>query len=68
MAFNVSVSLETCQGYANCLIEAPALFDLDEDTNKAVVVGGDEHDEQFRDQAEAAARGCPARAITITDL
>ena len=44
MAFKITVDLPACQGYANCLIEGPALFDIDDDTNKAVVIGSDEHE------------------------
>lgn len=68
MSFKVTVDLNACQGYANCLIEGPALFDIDDDTNKAIVIGGDVHDEPLRTQAEAAKRGCPAHAIFIEDL
>ncbi|TQO20044.1 ferredoxin [Rhodoglobus vestalii] len=68
MAFKVTVDLDLCQGYANCLIEGPALFDIDDDTNKAIVLGGDEHDEALRAQADAATRGCPARAIVVEDV
>lgn len=67
MTFKVTVDLKECQGYANCLIEGPALFDIDDDTNKAIVLG-DEFDESLRKQAEAAKRGCPAHAIFIEDL
>lgn len=68
MAFKITVDLQACQGYANCLIEGPALFDIDDETNKAVAIGGEEHDGSLRSQAEAAKRGCPARAIFIEDL
>lgn len=68
MSFKVTVDLSACQGYANCLIEGPALFDIDDDTNKAVVIGGEEYDESLRTQAEAAKRGCPAHAIFIEDV
>ena len=68
MAFKITVDLPACQGYANCLIEGPALFDIDDDTNKAVVIGSDEHDEALRAQAESARRGCPAHAIFIEDI
>lgn len=67
MAFKITVDLPACQGYANCLIEASSLFDIDDDTNKAIVLG-DEHDESLRTLAEAAKRGCPANAIHLEDL
>lgn len=68
MPFKITVDLQACQGYANCLIEGPSLFDIDDDTNKAVIIGGDEHGETLRAEAEAAKRGCPAHAIHIEDL
>lgn len=68
MSFKITVDLQACQGYANCLIEGPSLFDIDDDTNKAVILGGDEHGELLRSQAEAATRGCPAHAIHIEDV
>lgn len=67
MAYKVSLDLNLCQGYANCLIEAPALFDIDEDTDKAILLNDSPGDE-FRAQAEASVRGCPARAIAVEDV
>lgn len=67
MAFTITVDLQACQGYANCLIEGPKIFDFDEDTNKAVVMNA-EHDEALRAQGEASVRGCPAHAIALQDL
>lgn len=67
MAYKVSLDLNLCQGYANCLIEAPAIFDFDEDTNKAILLEETPSDE-LRAQADASARGCPARAIAVEDI
>lgn len=67
MSYKVTVDLELCAGYANCLIEAPALFDIDEETDKAIVLNETPGEDQ-RPFAEAAVRGCPARAIFIKDL
>jgi ferredoxin len=53
-----------CQGYANCIIEAPEIWDFDEDTDTAVLRV--EHPaEELRAKAEASARCCPASAITV---
>lgn len=62
MAYKLTVDLEKCQGYANCLIEGPALFDIDDDTDKAVVLN-EFPPEELQGQAKAAVRGCPAQAI-----
>ncbi|WP_433585953.1 ferredoxin [Microbacterium hydrocarbonoxydans] len=66
MALTLTLDLHACQGYANCLIEGPALFDFDEDTDKAVVLIA-EPGENLRSQAVAAQHGCPARAIHVTE-
>ena len=64
MGTKLALDVDACQGYANCLIESPALFDLDDDTGKAVLLRANPTPE-FQAQAEAAVRGCPARAIAI---
>lgn len=67
MAFKVVFDPERCQGYANCLIEAPEIWDFDEDSNTAVLLQ-ELPDEQLRAKAEASMRGCPASAIRIEDV
>lgn len=62
----VEVDLETCQGYANCVVEAPDVFDLDEDTNKAVVIV-DTVPAEFVQDAQRAVDNCPVSAITIRE-
>lgn len=66
MSYKVVLELDKCQGYANCLIEGPALFDFDDDANKAILKV-EEPGDDLRAQAEASVRGCPARAISIED-
>jgi ferredoxin len=62
----VVTDLTRCQGYANCLGEAPDVFDLDESTNLVKVL--QEHPpEGLREVVQAAARVCPVQAITIED-
>jgi ferredoxin len=62
----VVVKLETCQGYANCVVEAPDLFDLDDGTGKAVVLV-DEFETALAGDAQRAVDNCPVSAITIVD-
>ncbi|MFD0772968.1 ferredoxin [Streptomonospora algeriensis] len=64
MGMKLVLDLDACQGYANCLIESPGLFDLDDHTDKAVLLD-EAPSEDRRAEAEAAVRGCPARAISI---
>lgn len=67
MTFRMRVDLKACQGYANCLIEAPTLFDIDDDSSKAIIIEGEEQEDADRPLAEAAQRGCPAHAIFIEE-
>lgn len=54
---------EKCAGYANCLLAAPDVFDLDQDG--LVKVLRDTVAETGRVGAEQAARTCPTAAISI---
>ena len=60
----VSVDLDACQGYAVCMMEAGAVFDLDESVGKAIVLDA-EPGEELRAQVETAVRSCPAKAIRV---
>lgn len=64
MSLSVVVDLNACQGYACCLMEAPTVFDLNEELGKVVVLephpGPD-----LREVAEAAVRACPAKALSL---
>lgn len=64
MSFTVSLDTSLCQGYANCLIEAPEIWDFDEDNDIAVLKGA-HPDTALLSKAQASVRGCPAHAITI---
>lgn len=60
----VTVELSLCQAYANCVIEAPTVFDLDSVTGKAVVLIPAPSEDR-RAEVESAASACPARAISV---
>jgi ferredoxin len=60
----VIVAVEKCQGYANCIVEAPDLFDLDPETGKAVVLL-EEMAPSMEADARSAVANCPAAAIMI---
>lgn len=64
MSMKVIVDMEACQGYACCMMEAPAVFDLDEAAGKAILLQ-ETPGEEARAEVESAARNCPARAITV---
>lgn len=67
MAYKMVFDGDKCQGYANCIIEAPEIWDFDEEVDTAVLVR-EVPDEALRGKAEASARGCPAHAITVEDI
>lgn len=67
MAFKMVFDGDKCQGYANCIIEAPEIWDFDEDADTAVLLQ-ELPDEALRLKAEASARGCPAHAIAVEDV
>ena len=61
MGLDVEIARDVCMGSGNCVYAAPGVFDLDDDSI-AVVVDSAAAPEQT---VVAAARGCPARAITV---
>lgn len=60
----VSVDTSLCQAYGNCLLAAPEVFDLDEESNLAVVLVT-EPGEEKRKVVEEAVRACPALAVVV---
>lgn len=61
----ISVDLTRCQGYGNCVMTAPAVFDL---TDAGVVeLLNDRPDGADLDRAREAVSLCPVQAITVTD-
>jgi ferredoxin len=60
------IDLAACEGYANCVIEADRVFDIDQATGQAVllmpVIPDDLAEEVRRAQAK-----CPVRAILLED-
>jgi ferredoxin len=62
----VIADTETCQAYGNCLLEAPDVFDLDDET-AAVMVLQVNPPEELRPAVEAAVRSCPVQALTLQE-
>jgi ferredoxin len=59
----IEVDLALCQGYANCVVTAPDIFDLSAD-GKADVLLAEVTGGQLP-LAEEAARSCPAAALRL---
>jgi ferredoxin len=59
----IHVNWGMCEGNGVCAIEAPAVFDLDDDDN--LIVLDETPPESQRKPLEAAVRACPKRALKI---
>lgn len=64
MTLRVDIDETLCNGYGNCVVAAPEVFDLDDDTNIAVVLPGRPVEEDGPALREAEA-DCPVRAIAL---
>lgn len=64
-SMDIEIDLGKCQGYAQCVHEAPEIFELSESGQAQIVVAGviDENEKY----ALAAADLCPMQAISITN-
>ncbi len=62
----VSVDPERCQGHARCMLGAPRIFDLDDETGQSVVLL-DELPGDLEAAARSAADECPEGAISVLD-
>lgn len=62
-AIRAVVDPDKCQGYANCVIEADAIFDIDESGTAIVLV--DLVPPDLAADAQRAAASCPSGAIRI---
>lgn len=66
MSLRIEIDRKLCNGYGNCIISAPQVFDLDPDTNIAYVLDGSPTAADEADVREAAA-DCPVSAIRIVE-
>ena len=61
----VRANLKICEGFANCVVAAPDLFDMDDDDKVIILEEG--LDGAERSRVEEAIRSCPVSALTIAD-
>ncbi|MFQ6227039.1 ferredoxin [Nocardia sp. NPDC002869] len=66
MALNLTVDLARCTGCACCMMECPDLFDIDNDSGKAVLLEPRPTAERL-DEAVRAVRSCPEGAIRLEE-
>ncbi|MDL4814238.1 ferredoxin [Actinomadura opuntiae] len=59
----IEVDFGKCAGHGVCALEAPEIFDIDDESGLAVL--RTERPEGQEAAVNAAVRGCPERAITI---
>jgi ferredoxin len=62
----VSVDLDRCQGYGNCVMTAPDVFDLGD--NGLVVLLEERPSDDRADDVVQAVKLCPTQAIAVEDL
>jgi ferredoxin len=60
----VHVDLERCEFHGQCVIAAPSVFEL---TDESTLVWAAEPDEAHRADIEEAADACPTQAIFLED-
>ncbi|GAA1403489.1 hypothetical protein GCM10009613_64700 [Pseudonocardia kongjuensis] len=61
----VRADLDTCQGYANCVLAADDVFDVD-DSGTVILLRAQFPDAE-RPRIEAAARTCPVAALVVEE-
>jgi len=61
----LKADFEACQGYANCVVAAPEVYDIDDDG--VVVLLKDEISDAERAKVQEAVNSCPVSALSIED-
>ncbi|NMO91654.1 ferredoxin [Actinomycetospora sp. TBRC 11914] len=62
----VTLDESLCEAHGECVLAAPEVFDLDDDSDVAVLLD-DSPPEDQRENVVMAARLCPVAAITVED-
>ncbi len=62
----IELDATLCKAYGNCLLAAPEVFELTEQT-PVVVLLQTEPDESLRAQVEEAVLSCPVQALTLLE-
>lgn len=65
MSMRIKVDFDLCKGHANCMGEAPEVFQVDEKGYLAVLQ--EEPPEQLREKVEAAVQYCPTGALSLEE-
>ena len=59
----IKADFDLCQGHANCMGEAPEVFQVDE--NGYLNILQEEPPEELREKVELAVKYCPTGALTL---
>jgi ferredoxin len=62
---SVTIDRSKCQGYGNCVMAAPGIFDLDESDKTVLLV--DRVAEESLVEIKQAVRECPTGALALED-
>jgi len=62
----ISVDLSVCKAYANCMAEAPEVFDYNDETGKVILLL-DEVSDDRADEVHRAVDACPVQAISVSE-
>ncbi|MFD3587771.1 ferredoxin [Streptomyces sp. NPDC058683] len=63
MPFTARIDRDACEGHGLCILDNPAVFEMDDDGCATVAVH--EVPDERRAKVEGSVRGCPAGAISI---
>ena len=67
MTMKITVDLDGCTGCACCMMEAPNIFDIDDETGKVILLGESPTEDQ-RDDVERGIRSCPENVIVLESV
>ncbi|MET8947005.1 ferredoxin [Streptomyces sp. NPDC004542] len=59
----IRVDMAKCEGFANCVMAAPDVFDIDDAGQVAILQA--EAPEELREDVEEAVRACPVSALWV---
>ena len=62
----ITVDYHLCEGHGQCILAAPQVFDLPDDSEHVVILDAHPH-EAMRAAVIQAAAMCPAQALQIED-
>lgn len=62
----IDVNFDACEMHGDCVMEAPEVFNLEDDSDVVEVLDSNPP-EELRTKVEAAARMCPVSAILVRD-